>query len=145
MQFYWMRRFAVVATLMLAVGCKPTQPRAYSGNAELRFVRATPTQLQFRISNQSASVLRFRGSRGDDQGSDPWDVLMECKRADSADWDVKPPAITDGNSEDIQVAPGEQLLIRVSNDFASGYKEGHCRVTLWMRDRMELKSDEFEP
>jgi hypothetical protein len=130
---------------MLATSCKPTETLSYSDNAELTFVRSTPEQLQFRISNHSQNVVRFRGIRGDELGSDPWDFLMECKSAAAVDWDVKTPTITDGNIIDLEVAPGEQLLIRVSGDFAKNYKKGRCRATLWLRDRTELKSDEFEP
>lgn len=141
----WVQSFAVVSTLALAIGCKPTQPREYSGSAQLTFVRATPTQLQFRISNQSRKAVRFRGSRGDELGADPWDFLVECKAAESTEWEVLSPGVTDGNYDDFEVAPGEQLLIRVSSDFANHYANGRCRVTLWARDKVDLMSDEFAP
>ena len=89
--------------------------------------------------------MRFRGSRGDDLGADPWDFSMKCKATESVDWDVKSPAVTDGNSKYFEVAPGEQMLLRVSSDFANRYKKGRCRVTLWLFDRIDLESDEFEP
>ena len=139
------RGLAVISTLVLAIGCTPTQPRVYSSNTEFAFVRATPTLLQFRISNQSGSVVRFRGSRGDALGADPWDFSMECKATESVDWDVEPSVITDGYSKNFEVAPGHDLLIRVSSSYANHYKKGRCRLTLWLFDRLELNSNEFEP
>ena len=89
--------------------------------------------------------MHFCGSRGDDLGADPWDFSMECRAADSAEWDVWSPGLTDGNPNDFEVAPGEELLIRVSNEFASRYKNRQCHLALWLRDKSTLKSNDFVP
>jgi hypothetical protein len=141
----WKPGLAVVSTLMIAVGCKPTQPHVYSGSPSLTFVRATSSQLQFRISNQSGSVVRFRGSKGDAQGADPWDSWMECKAADAVDWDAEQLSVLDGDSTSFEVAPGENLLIRVSSDYVSKFRKGRCRLNLLVFAKLQLVSNEFEP
>jgi hypothetical protein len=137
---------SLAVALLLIIGCgRPTQPIAYTGNAELAFVQATPTQVQFRIKNRSGNAVGFRGSRGDALGVDPWHFSMECKAAGSVEWDVGPPSIIDGFSKEFEVEPGEDLLIRVSSSYANQYKKGRCRLVLLMFDRLHLTSNEFEP
>ena len=145
MHHEWIRGLAVISMLVLVAGCKPAQLPVYSGNAELTFVQAMPNQLQFRVSNQSSIPLSFRGSRGDELGADPWDFEMECLTAGAVAWDGRSSGVTDGNPKHFEIAPGHQLLIRVSSDFASRYKKGRCHLTMWFIGNTQLTSNDFEP
>jgi len=70
---------------------------------------------------------------------------MECKAAESVDWDVEPGAVVDGSYQTFEVAPGGDLLVRVSSSYANSYKKGRCRLTLLLFDGLDLTSNEFEP
>jgi hypothetical protein len=150
MKIVWNSFFAGplrTAEIGLAALCLPAcvfSAQTSRSITQLEFVRSGGTGLLLKLSNHSDQVISLRGTRGPSV-ADPWDTLVECKAADSADWREEPFGLVDGEAQEIEVLPGKSILLEVSNDFANKYKGGLCHVSIRLTDGKFVKSNDFRP
>ena len=135
---------ATALALLHLSACSSSAEKLFSGQAELRFMRSSPTGLQLELRNGSNRAISFRGTLGS-SAADPWNTLMECKESDSDEWLEEPYGLVDGEDRKVEVLPGESVLLEISDDFASRYKGGVCHVSLRLFGGIFIKSNDFRP
>lgn len=137
----------VIAAFLMA--CKPAVEPSVTGKVELEFVRTSQSDIYFRLVNQTADAISFRGTVKRSVGAKPWDVFMKCKEVQSQLWTEGPYALVDGGPESVDVPAGERVDLVVALDlhreFVQQYKGGQCTLNLKLQDGTTIESNEFQP
>lgn len=139
--------------LALLVGCdskpdaapSPQTKAGMSEGAELEFVRALESEGQFNLVNHGSEPISFRSMNESANGFQSADARLECKTADSDQWEEGPRAMGDGDTRVVEVAPGspETLIVEWEPGLADYYAGGQCRVDLRLQDGSVIESGEF--
>ena len=148
--FHWCRPHhrlacAVMYCSLTLCACGPSETPGSEGSPRLEFVRATSKELQLKLSNFSKNNISFRGKRDDSRQSFPWDVQVECKAADSTLWEEAPFSLIDGEANNVDLSPGEEVLVNVSGEFSNRFKGGTCHLSLRLNDGRFIASNDFAP
>jgi hypothetical protein len=130
---------------MHVAACVRAGEPSYLEAVRLDFVQALPTGVQLRLTNHSAQMIKFRGTSNQAKVADPWDVHVECKAVDSAFWEEAPFALVDGEARNVEVFPGETILLSVRNKFLSKFSGGKCHISVRLQGGAFVKSNEFQP
>ena len=137
----------VIAAFLAA--CKPAPQLPVTGKIGLEFVRTSQSDIYFRLENQAADAISFRGTVKRSVGAKPWDVFMKCKAVQSELWTEGPYTLVDGGPESVDVPAGERLDLVVALDlhreFVQQYKGGQCKLNLKLQDGAMIESNEFQP
>ncbi len=133
----WM--VALIATAL--AGCNDPPPKLpFTGKVTLTFVRRSGDQLVFRLANQNANVVSYRGAP-----TDPWDTDIKCQEKDSDLWMPAPFGLVDGDSTHTDVRPGEWIEMVFVQPMAASFQGGRCISSLRVAGGTFIESNEFEP
>jgi hypothetical protein len=133
----------IAACAALLCACEPTPKLPLTGNITFQYQRSVKSELHFKLANQTAGHISFRGTR-DGSAALPWDTLFECKGSDDF-WTEEPYGLVDGERAIVELPPGTQVDLIVDGEFAQQFAAGRCRLGLRLESGAWIESAEFQP
>ena len=137
------------AIVGLAVGaCKPANAPSLSGQVSLEYVKSSDDEVTFRLRNESAQSIGFRGlGRTLSWAIRGWpgDTGFECEPTPGSATDEDPLGLADGNPGTYEVAPGEQVTMVIYTTFPQKYRGASCRIVQRLLDGAIVGPIGFRP
>lgn len=135
----------LVAIEIALAACKPAAKATFTGRVSLDYSGTSESDFQFVLTNGSSHAIRFHGSRKLFADTTPLYSAGCYDDRRSVATAIVGPWIWRGETNLVEVSPGDTLRLAILRAEFSQYKGNHCTMTLIPEDGSKIESGAFVP